>query len=106
MILSEYAKFLQEHNNELLKRETTPLKLLHQWLEVVINKNPKNHVEKIIHKEIMYAKNENGDYIIVGKSNSGRVLVKALIEFAKSYSNYTHSKWLEITEKSYQKNTD
>lgn len=107
MIISEYAKFLQQHNEELLRRETTPLKLLHKWLETVIYKNPKSHIEKIIHKEIMYAKNDNGDYIIVGKSDSGRVLVSALIKFAKSYENYTHSKWLEITEKTYHiKNTD
>jgi hypothetical protein len=103
MILAEYAKYLQEHNDELLKKQTTPLKLLHKWLETVIYKNPKNNAEKIIHKEIMYAKNENGDYIIVGKSDSGRVLVSALIKFAKSYENYTHSKWLEMTEKLYHK---
>ena len=101
MIIAEYAKFLQEHNEELLKRETTPLQLLYKWLETVINKNPKNHIEKIVHKEIMYAKNDNGDYIIVGKSDSGRVLVSALIKFAKSYDNYTHSKWMELTEQSY-----
>ena len=103
MIIAEYAKFLQEHNDQLLKKETTPLKLLHKWLETIIYKNPKNHLEKIVHKEILYAKNDNGDYIIVGKSDSGRVLVSALIKFANSYDNYTQSKWLEITEKSFHK---
>lgn len=103
MIIAEYAKFLQEHNDQLLKKETTPLKLLHKWLETIIYKNPKNHLEKIVHKEILYAKNDNGDYIIVGKSDSGRVLVSALIKFANSYDNYTHSKWIEMTEKSFYK---
>lgn|SRR5574344_9981 len=101
MIISEFSKFLQEHNEELLTRKTTPMKLLHVWLRSVINKNPKNNIDKIVHKEIMYCENENGDYLIVGKSDSGRVLVSALIKFAKSYENYNYSKWVEITEKSY-----
>ena len=103
MILAEYSKYLQQHNDKLLKRETTPLQLLHNWLETVINKNPKSNAEKIVHKEISYFKNENGDYLIVGNSDSGRVLVDALIKFAKSYENYNHAKWLEITEKSLNK---
>lgn len=102
MILAEYAKFLQEHNDEILTHKTTPLKLLPLWVKTVIEKNPKTNIEKIVHKEIMYAQNENGDYIIVGKSDSGRVLVKALIEFAKSYNNYTHSKWMEMAEKAFR----
>lgn len=106
MIISEFAKFLQQHDTELLTRKTTPLELLHVWLKIVINKNPKNHTDKIIHKEILYCENENGDYLIVGKSDSGRVLVSALIKFAKSYENYTHSKWVNITEKTFYENKD
>lgn len=103
MIIGEFAKFLQEHDNELLTRKTTPMKLLHKWLQKVINKNPKNNVDKIVHKEILYCENKNGDYLILGKSDSGRTLVSALIKFAKSYENYTHSKWVEMTEKSFHK---
>lgn len=100
MILHSFSKYLQEHNDELLMRRTTPLKLLHLWLREIINKNPKNNTDKIIHREIMYCGNPQGDYFIVGKSDSGRVLVSALIKFAQSYDNYNHAKWLEITEKS------
>lgn len=103
MIISEFAKYLQEHNDELLTRKTTPMRLLHEWLRAVINKNPKNNIDKIVHREILYCENENGDYLIVGKSDSGRVLVTALINFAKSYENYNHAKWLELTEKTYHK---
>lgn len=103
MILSEFAKFLQLHNSELMTNKTTPLELLHKWLYKVITKNPKNNVEKIVHKEIMYAQNENDEYIIVGKSPSGRKLVNALINFAKSYDNYNHAKWLEMAEKNFHK---
>lgn len=103
MILAEFSKYLQEHNDELLTRKTTPLRLLHEWLRSVINKNPKNNIDKIVHKEIMYCENPQGDYLIVGKSDSGRVLVRALVEFAKSYDNYNQAKWMEITEKSFHK---
>lgn len=103
MIIAEFSKYLQEHNDKLLTRQTTPLKLLHEWLCSVINKNPKNNIDKIVHKEIMYAQNDNGDYLIVGKSDSGRVLVSALIKFAKSYDNYNHAKWIEMTEQSLKK---
>ena len=103
MILAEFSKYLQENNEELLTRQTTPIILLHEWLRTVINKNPKNNIDKIVHKEILYCENANGDYLIVGKSDSGRILVSALIKFAKSYENYNNAKWLELTEKSYQK---
>lgn len=103
MIISEFAKYLQEHNDDLLTHKTTPLKLLYKWLKTVINKNPKTNIDKIVHKEILYCENKNGDYLIVGKSDSGRVLVSALIKFAKSYENYNHVKWIEMTEKSLRK---
>lgn len=103
MIISEFAKYLQEHNDELLTRKTTPMRLLHEWLRAVINKNPKNNIDKIVHREILYCENENGDYLIVGKSDSGRVLVTALINFAKSYENYNHAKWVHLTEQALHK---
>ena len=103
MIISEFAKYLQQHNDELLTRKTTPLKLLHEWLKSVINKNPKNNIDKIVHREILYCENSNGDYLIVGKSDSGRVLVDALIKFVKSYENYNHAKWIHLTEQALYK---
>lgn len=101
MILAEFAKFLQLHNEDLLSHKTTPIELLQKWLYKLILKNPKSNIEKIIHKEILYAQNDNGDYVIIGKSDSGRKLVTALINFAKSYENYNHVKWLELAEKSF-----
>ena len=101
MILSEYAKFLQLNNEKLITHQTTPIELLHSWLIGVINKNPKNNYEKIVHKEIMYAQNENDDYIIIGKSPSGRKLLTALINFAKSYENYNEAVWKEMAERNF-----
>ena len=106
MIISEFAKYLQEHNDKLLTRKTTPLKLLHEWLKQVINKNPKTNIDKIVHREILYCENQNDDYLIVKQTDSGRVLVSALKKKKKSYENYNHAKWVELTEKSFHKGDD
>ncbi len=94
MILREFSKYLQERNNDLSNNKTTTTKLLCDWIKFVINKNPKNHVDKIVHREIMLAENKSGDFFIVGKSESGRVLVNALYNFALSYEHYIMQKWL------------
>lgn len=94
MILKEFSKYLQENNDKLTSNSTTSTKLLCDWIKFVIYKNPKNHVDKIVHKEIMLAENQTGDFFIIGKSESGRVLVNALYNFALSYEHYIMSKWL------------
>ncbi len=94
MILTAFSKYLQEHNEELIQNKTTATKLLCEWIKAVVYKNPKNNVDKIVHREIMLAENSTGDFLIVAKSESGRVLVNALNNFALSYENYLMSKWL------------
>ena len=94
MILTAFSKYLQEHNKDLIESKTTCTKLLCEWIKMVIYKNPKNNVDKIVHKEIMLAENSNGDFLIVAKSESGRTLINALNNFALSYENYLMSKWL------------
>ena len=94
MILTAFSKFLQEHNDDLIESKTTCTKLLCEWIKMVIYKNPKNNVDKIVHKEIMLAENTGGDFLIVAKSESGRTLINALNNFALSYENYLMSKWL------------
>ena len=95
MILKEFSKYIQSKTDEIINNKTTSTKLLCEWIDIVINKNPKNHVDKIVHKEIMLAKNNSGDFFIVGKSESGRILLKALYNYAQSYEHYIMSKWLE-----------
>lgn len=95
MILSEFAKYLQQFNDEITQNKTSATKKLCEWIKLVINKNPKNHVDKIVHKEIMLAENATGDFLIVGKSESGRILVDTLNKFALSYENFLMSRWLE-----------
>lgn len=94
MILTAFSKYLQEHNEELIQNKTTTTKLLCEWICYVTFKNPKTNIEKIVHREIMFSKNSKGDFFIIGKSNSGRILLNALNNFAHSYENYLVSKWL------------
>ena len=95
MILNEFSKYIQSRNADIIENKATGTKILCNWIELVINKNPKNHVDKIVHKEIMLAKNKSGDFVIVGKSESGRVLVNALYNYALSYEQYILNKWRE-----------
>lgn len=95
MILSEFSKFLQQHNDDIAQNKTTATKLLCEWIRLVIYKTPKNHADKIVHREIMLAENKAGDFFITGKSESGRVLVKALYNYALSYEHYIMSRWLQ-----------
>lgn len=95
MILSEFSKYLQSRNDDITSNRSSGTKILCDWIKLVINKNPKNNVDKIVHKEIMLAENKSGDFFIVGKSESGRVLVNALYNYALSYEHYIMSKWLE-----------
>ena len=95
MILKEFSKYLQQYNEEITQSKTSATKLLCEWIKIVINKNPKNNAEKIVHKEIMFAENKSGYFIILGKSDSGRILVNALYNFALSYENFLMSRWLE-----------
>ena len=95
MILNEFSKYIQSRNADMIENKATGTKILCDWIELVINKTPKNHVDKIVHKEIMLAKNKSGDFVIVGKSESGRVLVNALYNYALSYEQYILNKWLE-----------
>lgn len=95
MILNEFSKYIQSKNEDITSGKTSGTKILCEWIKIVINKNPKNHVDKIVHKEIMLAENKSGDFLIVGKSESGRTLVNALYNYALSYEHYIMSKWLE-----------
>lgn len=95
MILNEFSKYIQSKNEYITSGKSTGTKILCDWIKIVINKNPKNHVDKIVHKEIMLAENKSGDFLIVGKSESGRTLVNALYNYALSYEHYIMSKWLE-----------
>lgn len=93
MILSEFAKYLQEHEKEIIKKKSCT-SLLGLWIKSKLEKKPKTNVEKVIHAEIILAKNKAGDYLLVAKSESGRTLTNALYNFALSYEQHVLNKWL------------
>lgn len=94
MILKEFSTYIQSRKDEIIDGKTTATKILCDWIRFVITKNPKGHVDKIVHTEILLAENKAGDFFITAKSESGRTLVKALYNFALSYEHYIMQKWL------------
>ncbi len=94
MILTEFAKYLQENEQEIINKKSCT-SLLSAWIKSVLDKTPKTNVEKIIHTEIAIAKNKVGDYLLVAKSESGRILTNALYNFALSYEQHIMQKWLQ-----------
>lgn len=94
MILAEFAKFLQERNEEIIKNKST-CHLLCVWIAEILKKKPKTNVEKVIHAEIACAANECGEFLLVAKSPSGQKLTNALYNFALSYEQHLMRKWLE-----------
>ena len=94
MILTEFAKFLQDNEQEIIDKKSCT-SLLAAWIKSVLERKPKTNVDKIIHAEITLAKNKVGDYLLVAKSESGRTLTNALYNFALSYEQHVLKKWIQ-----------
>ena len=94
MILSEFSKFLQTKEQEIIEKQSCT-NLLGICVKSVLERKPKNNVEKIIHKEITLAKNKVGDYLLIAKSESGRALTNSLYNFALSFEHHKLKQWLE-----------
>lgn len=94
MIIAEFAKFLQQHDEEIVENKST-CSLLCSWVISILEKKPSNNVEKVIHAEIACAKNDCGEFFLVAKSSSGQKLTQALYNFALSYEQHLMRKWLE-----------
>ena len=87
MILNEISKILQQHENDIIEGKSS-LEFLMEWIREVLSNRPKTNVEKIIHTEIALCQNNLGDYFLVAKSDSGRVLTDSLYEFSKRSINF------------------
>lgn len=94
MILTEFAKFLQDKEQEIIKKKSCT-SLLGLWVKSILERRAKTNLEKIIHTEIALAKNKAGGYLLVAKSESGRTLTNALYNFALSYEQHVLKKWLQ-----------
>lgn len=93
LILTEFSKYLQENEEDIVNNKST-ISLLIKWVKQILENTPQNNVEKIIHTEISIAVNKVGDYLLIAKSESGRVLTNVLYNFALSYEQHVLSKWL------------
>ena len=94
MIIAEFAKFLQQNDEEIINNQST-CNLLCSWVIEILERRPKTNVEKVVHAEIACAKNEVGEFFLVAKSVSGQKLTQALYNFALSYEQHLMRKWLE-----------
>lgn len=94
MILNEFSKYIQTKNEEIINNQSTAVNILSDWIRSIMSRNPKTNVEKIIHSEITLAQNKYNEFLIIGKSESGRVLMNALYNYALSYEHYILAKTL------------
>lgn len=62
------------------------------WLQEKLKTPTHERIGKIIQQELYLAKNKNGSFIILGKNESGRILMKTLYNFSMSYEHYKSSK--------------
>ena len=88
MIIKEFSDFLKTIYNG--KRKTT--ELLAEWIKKKIENPSKNLVDKVIQKEIYLAKNKKGEFFLIGKSDSGRILINALFNFALSFEQQDYAR--------------
>lgn len=94
MILIEISKYLQEHEDDIKSGKST-LSLVTEKLIEILKKQPKNNVEKIIHTELSLFENSSKEFLLIAKSESGRVLMNALYEFSESFERHILRKWLQ-----------
>lgn len=85
MIIKDFSDFLKINYNG--SKSTVELLLI--WIKNKIENPPKTLVDKILQKEIYLAKNKfsnkRNEFFLIGKSNSGRILINALYNFALSF---------------------
>ena len=86
MILKEFAKFLQAN------QEKDSVFLMNIWLQEKLKTPTHDIIGRIIQQELYFAKNKNGSFLILGKNESGRILMKSLYNFSLSYENYKEAK--------------
>lgn len=92
MILAEFAKYIIENKNLIINSEKSAVYMLTDWIRDTLNTEPVQHWQRIIHTEIMIVKNSYNEFLILGKSDSGRILINALYNYALSYEHYILAK--------------
>ncbi|MBQ7450557.1 hypothetical protein IJS77_03995 [bacterium] len=88
MIIKDFSDYLKEN----YKNGKKTVELLSIWIKEKIENPPKSLVDKVIQKEIYLAKNKNGEFFLIGKSDSGRILINALFNFALSFEQQDYAR--------------
>ena len=92
MILAEFAKYIINNKSLIINDEKSAVYILTDWIRETLNTEPVTHWQRIIHTEITLAQNSYNEFLILGKSDSGRVLINALYNYALSYEHYILAK--------------
>lgn len=102
MILQEFSKILNKYIDYMPSTI-----ILMAWLKNILEREPREDVEKIIHAELTLIKDKKGNYTITGKKKSGQKLIKNLYNYIESYETQTFCRWLhEIKANDFPKQTE
>ncbi len=86
MILKYFSKYLTENNLQ------ASLPILFFWLKLKIETPAACHEDKIIQSEIYLGKNRRADFCLIGKSTTGRNLIKSLYNYVLGCGNLQTSR--------------
>jgi hypothetical protein len=95
MIIKAFSDYIKEFNSDI-----PTVILLFRWLKDKLMKQPENNVERVIHKEITLFMNKKSGFLLVSNSESGRILIESLYNFALSYEQQNFSRWIHNTKAS------
>ncbi len=88
MILKEFSEYLQQNIDK------SSVLLLNEWLKEKIETPALTNIDRVIQTEIYIAKNKLQDILLIGKSDSGRKLIKVLYNFALSFEQQKLARFL------------
>lgn len=92
MIIQAFADYLHA-----IEEDIPCVILLSKWVQNILEKEPTNNVERVIHHEINYSKNKIGMFLMTGKGKSGKILIESLYNFALSYEQQKFARWIHNT---------
>lgn len=97
MILEAFSAHLKKH----FKAGCPPERILMQWLTgmLLIPAAPDDMVAKVLHAEISLFEC-NGHHYFEGNSPTGRLLLKSLTQYCRSYDHWQFSRWVHEVQAS------
>ncbi len=89
MILEAFSQHLKQQDDKI----SADIILL-QWLREKLKVEPEDNTDRILHAEIEFSSDENGNIIFKGKAKSGKILLEALFNYAQSYEQQKFGRWV------------